>query len=613
MTVTEQDVGVGSFDDPLPPVPLGDPADCVGQDVERGLLAWQARLNHTAWRRLRWLWHTARARADLLVRGEPDARAVAVAVGWSVSMAAARLELAEGALERLPRLGEAMRGGDLEEVKAGKFVVGLRDVTDAQAQVVVDRLVEEAPRLGVWELEQAIAAAVKDVDPLGAENRRNAAVARARVTARTAPSGAVEIHGWDLDPVLAVPAYERVEALAEEVARRLAAAGQDVAVGRVTAQVFMRLLHGCPAGADDLAIVEYVTAELTTPPPHNPHGNGPDGPDDSDDGDPSDGDPSDGDPSDGDPSDGGPSDGGPSDGGPSDGGPSDGGPSDGGPSDGGPSDGGPSDGGPDHPGPDDGPGPHGGPGPDGGPGLDGPGGGGDDRLDDGVPDGPGEGPNGSPADGGGVGSEGPDDGVSDGPDGGGPADGPTDGRAFGSNLGPDLGPDLDDLGPEQGFDHGSGSGRGGPGGSADDLGELDVSGHTPHTNAGSTRTTQSSRRAENQLHLDLGPADQPDAPEDPDPPPPLGWHPGDPPPDPPPPQTPDPPTGSRWTPRGLSFAPRTLRLPLATVLGLSWAHGRLPLGALTGLDAHHLAWARTCAQWRVLLHDPDGHLEHVLL
>ncbi|MEJ2871865.1 DUF222 domain-containing protein, partial [Actinomycetospora sp. OC33-EN08] len=284
MTVTEQGVGVGSFDDPLPPVPLGDPADCVGQDVERGLLAWQARLNHTAWRRLRWLWHTARARADLLVRGEPDARAVAVAVGWSVSMAAARLELAEGALERLPRLGEAMRGGDLEEPKAGKFVVGLRDVTDAQAQVVVDRLVEEAPRLGVWELEQAIAAAVKDVDPLGAENRRNAAVARARVTARTAPSGAVEIHGWDLDPVLAVPAYERVDALAEEVARRLAAAGQDVAAGRVTAQVFMRLLHGCPAGADDLAIVEYVTAELTTP----PHGldDGPDdgGPDDGPDG-----------------------------------------------------------------------------------------------------------------------------------------------------------------------------------------------------------------------------------------------------------------------------------------------------------------------------------------
>ncbi|MEJ2869924.1 DUF222 domain-containing protein, partial [Actinomycetospora sp. OC33-EN08] len=529
MTVTEQGVGVGSFDDPLPPVPLGNPADCVGQDVERGLLAWQARLNHTAWRRLRWLWHTARARADLLVRGEPDARAVAVAVGWSVSMAAARLELAEGALERLPRLGEAMRVGDLEEPKAGKFVVGLRDVTDAQARTVVDRLVDQAPRLGVWELEQAIAAAVKDVDPLGAENRRNAAVARARVTARTAPSGAVEIHGWDLDPVLAVPAYERVEALAEEVARRLTAAGQDVAVGRVTAQVFMRLLHGCPAGADDLAIVEYVTAELTTPPPYDPDdGTGPDddpdddtGPDDPD-------------------------------------GPDDGGPGDGG-SDGPDADGGPGD----EPDSDDGPGSGD------GPGLDGPGPRGADEPDD---------------------------------------------RREDSR---DRGPDLDDLdlgrGPgqrsgvaaSQGGSDGSigagGSTDGGPGGADRPAGhrpDLDIPGHTPHTNAGSTRTTQSSRRAEDQLDLDHGAApdqpDQPDRPEDPDPPPPRGWHPGDPPPDPPPPQTPDPPTGGRWTLRGLSFAPRTLRLPLATVLGLSWAHGRLPLGALTGLDAHHLAWARTC-------------------
>ena len=178
MTVTEGFLGEGSvFDEPLPAAPLGDPAGFVGQDAEAGLLAWHHLLNHATWRRLRWIRETARARADTLERWpEPDPRIIAVALGWSVGMAASRIELAEGALGRMPRLGEAIRDGDVEESKATKFVVGLRDVDDEQARAVVDELIDKAPRLGVYELEQRIAAAVTDVDAEGAENRRKAAV-----------------------------------------------------------------------------------------------------------------------------------------------------------------------------------------------------------------------------------------------------------------------------------------------------------------------------------------------------------------------------------------------------------------------------------------------------
>ena len=76
MTVTEGFLSDGGvFDEPLPAAPLGDPAECVGQDAEAGLVAWHQVLNHVEWRRLRWIRDTARARADVLERWpEPDPR-----------------------------------------------------------------------------------------------------------------------------------------------------------------------------------------------------------------------------------------------------------------------------------------------------------------------------------------------------------------------------------------------------------------------------------------------------------------------------------------------------------------------------------------------------------
>ncbi|MDL5158464.1 HNH endonuclease signature motif containing protein [Actinomycetospora termitidis] len=569
-----------SFDDPLPAVPLGDPAGSVGQDAEAGLVAWHRRLIHDEWRVLCWIHHVARARADRVERAlDPDPRAVGVPLGWSVSMAASRVELAEGALVRLPRLGEAMREGRVQESKVARFVSGLRDVTDEQASTVVDRLVEAAPRLGVWELEQRIAEAVKDVDPLGAENRRRAAVARARVTTRIAPSGAAEIHGWDLDPQMAVPAYERLAALAEEVWTRLRGAGQDVPVGRVQAQVMLRLMHGCPAGADDLAIVEYVTAELTHPSAHDTD----DGPD-LDDG----------------PDDDGPDDDGPADDGPADDGPADDGPADDPDLD----DGGPDDDGPQ--GPADGPGgephePDGGPVGPGGPGGlgDGPSSSGDDRPEPDVPD---------------------LDDLARPSDDGSPSDGPRSASEPGDE------PDLGSSGSPEGGGRSAARPAGGPGDESSDDDRVETGGAEARgaqaavTDRGATSPNDTGvRGGAVRGRVDNPPGEQLelDPVEGPGDPPRSGWRPGDPPPAPPPLDEPDPrtdpPPGGRWTSRGLVFTPSVLRTTLGTVLGLSWGHGRLPQGALTGLDAHHLAWTRTCAQWRVLLYDPDGRIEHVLL
>jgi hypothetical protein len=491
MTVTEEFLREdGVFDELLPAAPLGDPAACVGQDAEAGLVAWHEVLNHATWRRLRWIRETARARADVTERWpDPDPRVIAAALGWSVSMAASRIELADGALGRLPRVGEAMRTGRVEESKAGKFVTGLRDVTDEQARAVVDALIENAPGLGVYELEQKIAAAVKDADAQGAENRRRAAVARARVRTRTAPSGAVEIHGMDLDPDIAVPAFERLAAIADEVSARLKTAGQHVPHSRVQAHVYLRLLHGCPENNDDLTIADWVTEELLRPP--RPE----DDPDNAD-------------------------------------------------------------------------------------------------------DPPAEGPDDSSA-------EGPDDSSAEGPDDGrGPDDGPGPGGPDDGGPAPAGSPsgDAED-------DHGGLS----PRRSASPAGVPDLDAVTRRLRDDTEDTDHPAR--EDRSDDDTEPETEPEV----SPPP---WQPGDPPPDPPPADTPDPtvpagqppaPLGARLTEHGLEFRPSTLRTSLFTVLGLEYAHGRLPVGALTGADAHQMAWTRSCAQFRVLLHDQHGALEWVLL
>ena len=502
MTVTEGFLrSDGMFDELLPAAPLGDPADCIGQDAEAGLIAWHQVLNHVMWRRARWIREVARARADTLERRpDPDPRAVAVALGWTVSMAASRIELADCALERLPRVGEAMRDGHVEESKAGKFVVGLRDVDDTQARTVVDALIDRAPRLGVYELEQKIAAAVKDVDEQGAENRRNAAVARARVRTRTAPSGAVEIHGLDLDPRIAEPAFERLAAIADEVAARLKAAGTVVPLSRVQAHVYLRLLHGCPDGGnDDLSIADHVTDELLDPPQGEDEGSADDTPDDDT----------------------------------------------------------PDDSGPDGPETSSGP-----------PSDDGP-------ADD-VPPRDDEGPQGRPGD--------------------------DDTRCAGPGANPTSSPT-----PSPGLD--TPAGRRSTGAESDcpgdDHARPDEPGPDPDDPDAPAPADAADARA------GAGPGASP--------PP---WQPGDTPPEPPPDDTPDPttPTGqpppplpARLTERGLESRPSTLRTSLFTVLGLHRAHGRTPTGALCGGDAHAMAWARTCAQFRVLLHDPDGNLEWVLL
>jgi hypothetical protein len=272
-----------------------DPAQLPGQWVDAGLSAQFEAANRQAWQVCRWMLECSRAKAGTRERVTGRKRAgkiVAASLGWSEGYAASRIEFARQVLERLPRLGEWMRSGRLEERKAADIVELVADLDDAQAREVVDRVLEAAPGLAFTALRLRVAREAAAVDPGWAERRRAAAIACRRVTLRSAPSGAAELCGLDLPEDPAQDSHDRIVALGRAVSARLKRAGvTGVSVGQVESEVMLTLTGPAGAGMFDLDVVDHVSAHFGGPTDNDDLDDGPDnggpdngGPDSSPDG-----------------------------------------------------------------------------------------------------------------------------------------------------------------------------------------------------------------------------------------------------------------------------------------------------------------------------------------
>jgi hypothetical protein len=263
--------GHGAGDDGGPlaaePVWSADPSGLPGQWVDAGMSRQFAAANTAAWQLCRWVLECSRARAGTSERVTSRPRAgkiVAASLGWSEGYASARIEFARQVLERLPRLGEEMRSGRLEEHKAHDIVELVADLDDAQAREVVDQVLDAAPRLAFLALRQRVALVAAAVDHEWAERRRAAAIARRRVTLRSAPSGAAELCGRDLPEDPAQDSHDRIVALAHAVLLRLKRSGvRGVSVGEAESEVMLTLTGPAGAGMYDLDVVDHVTACFT--------------------------------------------------------------------------------------------------------------------------------------------------------------------------------------------------------------------------------------------------------------------------------------------------------------------------------------------------------------
>ncbi|MEJ2871046.1 DUF222 domain-containing protein [Actinomycetospora sp. OC33-EN08] len=284
MTTAIGAAGEGQPPTPAPMLPV-DPSGLPGQWVDEGMSRQFAAANTQAAVLCRWVLECSRAKAGSTerVRARPrSGKIVATSLGWSESYGASRIEFARQVLERLPRLGEEMTAGRLEERKAHDIVELVADLDDAQARAVVDEVVGSAPSLGFAELRRLVGRVAMAVDPQWAERRRAAAIARRRVALRSAPSGAVELCGLDLPEDPAQDAHDRIVALAHAVLLRLKRAGvRSVSVGEAESEVMLTLTGPAGAGMYDLDVVEHVTSVLGGPGPDSPSpddGPGPDRP-----------------------------------------------------------------------------------------------------------------------------------------------------------------------------------------------------------------------------------------------------------------------------------------------------------------------------------------------
>ncbi|WP_285655535.1 HNH endonuclease signature motif containing protein [Actinomycetospora sp. NBRC 106375] len=256
------------------------------------------------------LHHLGRAEADTCVRrpelDEFSRDEASALLGWSSTMAARRLNLADDLLVRLPEVGEALHAGWLDETKARTVSEWTADLSEDHAHEVCQVVLPEAPGLPVRALQERIESVIGAVDPGWAERRRKRAESRAQVLLSANPSGTATLSFVDAPAPDGIASQARIDALAAAVR----ALGVLTPIKQLRLQVGMRLLDGSTAGVDDRSIAIQMAAEYhAATNPDDPDGGTHDaGPDD---------------PTGDDPDDGGPDDSGPDDSGPDDSGPDD--------------------------------------------------------------------------------------------------------------------------------------------------------------------------------------------------------------------------------------------------------------------------------------------------
>src|SRR6185312_8811876 len=165
---------------------------------------------------------------------------VAYALGESRSRAGDLIDLARTLHTRLPGTAAALDDGMISRYKAG-IIAGATALLDpAEARAAEGKVLDRAARLTPGGLRAAIAAAVMEVAPEKARQRREAAAKDARVERWAEDSGNAALMGCELPPDEVLAADQRITAWARELRKAGLEGGMDV----LRARAFLDLLLG---------------------------------------------------------------------------------------------------------------------------------------------------------------------------------------------------------------------------------------------------------------------------------------------------------------------------------------------------------------------------------
>ena len=150
------------------------------------------------------------------------------------------VDLAQTLHTRLPGTAAALDDGIITRYKAEIIARATALLDAAEARAAEDKVLDRAARLTPGGLRAAIAAAVMDVAPEKAKERREAAAKDARVERWAEDSGNAALMGCELPPDEVLAADQRITAWAKELRR----AGLEGDMDVLRARAFLDLLLG---------------------------------------------------------------------------------------------------------------------------------------------------------------------------------------------------------------------------------------------------------------------------------------------------------------------------------------------------------------------------------
>lgn len=167
------------------------------------------------------------------------------------------VDLALTLASRLPAVHEAFSAGRLDSARVKTIVSGTEHLTADTARRVVERVLADAPRLTTGQLAARLRRLCLEVDPDDAADRLDSAHQERRVELRADPAGTGHLFAYDLDPVRAAQAMDRVDRLA----RSVNVAGEGRTIDQLRADVFLDLLCGADTDATGTT---HITVDLDT-------------------------------------------------------------------------------------------------------------------------------------------------------------------------------------------------------------------------------------------------------------------------------------------------------------------------------------------------------------
>ena len=232
------------------------------------LCAWDRVEAHAAARKLAVSAELAR-RNPAPEDAEFTANQVAYALGESRGRAESLVDLAQTLETRLPGTKAALDDGTVSRYKAEIIARATALLDDAEARAAEQKVLDRAARLTPGGLRAAIAAAVMEVAPKKAKERREAAAKDARVERWAEDSGNAALIGCELPPDEVLAADQRITAWAKELRK----AGLEGDMDQLRARAFLDLL----LGKDSRPCRDASGGADGTGP--GPGGSGPEGPD----------------------------------------------------------------------------------------------------------------------------------------------------------------------------------------------------------------------------------------------------------------------------------------------------------------------------------------------